>query len=161
MKRLCSVLDPPTRRFVEDEVLAVSFPTQAAARGVRRILLETGRAGSALCLTEACDCVFARDSGGTFPDDRVRLTSIYSKGDGVVRWQAALVPDADCMELTGSHVGLVFNRKTYRVIADALAVPELPVRAAHPARPDLRADVPAVSLADAGAWRRRAGQPPA
>jgi pimeloyl-ACP methyl ester carboxylesterase len=139
------------------QMLAVSFPTQAAARGIRRILLETGRAGSAHCLTEACDCAFARDFGGAFPDDRVRLTSIYSKGDGVVRWQAALVPDADCIEVTGSHVGLVFNRKTYRVIADALALPELPVDAAQPARPDPRSDVPAVSLADARAWRRRAG----
>jgi hypothetical protein len=57
----------------------------------------------------------------------VRLTSIYSKGDGVVRWQAALVPYATCVEVTGSHVGLIFNRKTYRAIATALADPELPL----------------------------------
>ena len=44
----------------------------------------------------------------------MRLTSIYSKGDGVVRWQAQLVPYADCVEVTGSHVGLIFNRKSYR-----------------------------------------------
>ena len=55
----------------------------------------------------------------------MRLTSIYSKGDGVVRWQAALVPYATCVEVTGSHVGLIFNRKTYRAIATALADPEL------------------------------------
>ena len=54
----------------------------------------------------------------------MRLTSIYSKGDGVIRWQSALTPDADCVEVTGSHVGLIFNRKTYRAIAAALAVPE-------------------------------------
>ena len=59
----------------------------------------------------------------------VRLTSIYSQGDGVVRWQAALVPYADCVEVTGSHVGLIFNRKTYRAIAAALAAraTELPL----------------------------------
>ena len=57
--------------------------------------------------------------------DRVRTTSIYSKGDGVVRWQAQLVPFTDCIEVSGSHVGLVFNRKSYRVIARALAAPEL------------------------------------
>jgi triacylglycerol lipase len=51
--------------------------------------------------------------------------SIYSKGDGVVRWQAQLVPYAECVEVTGSHVGLVFNRKSYRAIAQALAAPEL------------------------------------
>ena len=53
------------------------------------------------------------------------MTSIYSKGDGVVRWQAQLAPFADCVEVSGSHVGLVFNRKSYRVIAGALAAPEL------------------------------------
>jgi triacylglycerol lipase len=53
----------------------------------------------------------------------VRLTSIYSKQDGVVRWQSAVVDEADCIEVTGSHVGLIFNRKTYRAIAATLAVP--------------------------------------
>ena len=43
----------------------------------------------------------------------------------VVHWQAALVTDAECVEVTGSHVGLIFNRKTYRAIAHALAEPEL------------------------------------
>jgi hypothetical protein len=31
------------------------------------------------------------------------------------------------VEVTGSHVGLIFNRKTYRAIATALADPELPL----------------------------------
>jgi pimeloyl-ACP methyl ester carboxylesterase len=106
-------------------MLAVSYPTQAAAVGLRELLLRTGRAGSPHCMTEACDCAFAHDFAGPFPTDRVHFTSIYSKGDGVVRWQSALVPDAHCVEVTGSHVGLVFNRKTYRAIAAALAAPEL------------------------------------
>ena len=49
------------------------------------------------------------------------LTSIYSKGDGVVRWRSCVVPYARCVEVTGSHIGLVFNRKAYRVVAEALA----------------------------------------
>jgi triacylglycerol lipase len=44
-------------------------------------------------------------------DAVVRLTSVYSKGDGVVHWQCQVVPDADCVEVIGSHVGLIFNRK--------------------------------------------------
>ena len=60
-----------------------------------------------------------------FPADRVHLTSIYSREDGVVHWQSALVPYGSCVEVTGSHVGLVFNRKTYRAIAATLATPEL------------------------------------
>jgi triacylglycerol lipase len=105
------------------QMLAVSYPTQAAVRGIRAAVLRTGRAESSRCLTEACDCAFARDFAGPFPTDRVRLTSIYSKQDGVVRWQSALVAGADCVEVTGSHTGLIFNRKTYRAIASALAVP--------------------------------------
>jgi pimeloyl-ACP methyl ester carboxylesterase len=116
-------------------MLATSYPTQRAAVVARQVVLRTGRARSPLCLTEACDCRFARDFTAPFPEDRVRLTSIYSKEDGVVRWQAALVPYGDCVEVTGSHVGLVFNRKTYRAIASALAQPELPMEepdAEHP-----------------------------
>ena len=107
------------------QMLAASYPTQAAALGLRAALLQAGRAGSSRCLTDACDCAFTRDFAAPFPADRVRLTSIYSKGDGVVRWQSALVHDADCVEVTGSHVGLIFNRKTYRVIASTLAEPAL------------------------------------
>ena len=73
-----------------------------------------------------CGCPFSHDFARPFPGDDVRLTSIYSKGDGVVHWQAALVPYGTCVEVTGSHVGLIFNRKTYRAIATALAEPELP-----------------------------------
>lgn len=72
-----------------------------------------------------CRCTFADGFCAPFPDDRVRLTSIYSKGDGVVRWQAQFVRYAECVEVTGSHVGLVFNRKSYRAIAQALAAPAL------------------------------------
>jgi pimeloyl-ACP methyl ester carboxylesterase len=108
------------------QMLSISYPTQLAAAGVRHVLLRAGRARSDRCLTDSCDCAFGRDFAAEFPADRVRLTSIYSKGDGVVRWQASLVPHGDCVEVTGSHVGLIFNRKTYRMIATALAAPEFP-----------------------------------
>jgi triacylglycerol lipase len=111
------------------QMLATSYPTQAAARGIRVVLRQTGHAGSSRCLTETCDCGFGRDFAAPFPTDRVRLTSIYSKEDGVVRWQSALIQDAHCVEVTGSHVGLIFNRKTYRAIASTLAVPEPSVAA--------------------------------
>jgi triacylglycerol lipase len=105
------------------QMLAVSYPTQTAVRGIRAGVLRTGRAGSSGCLTDACDCAFAHDFVAPFPADRVRLTSIFSRQDGVVRWQSAVVAGADCVEVTGSHTGLIFNRKTYAVIASTLAVP--------------------------------------
>ena len=117
------------------QMLATSYPTQSAASAARRVALRSGRARSPLCLTEGCDCRFALDFTGTFPADRVHLTSIYSKGDGVVRWQAALIPYGNCVEVTGSHVGLIFNRKTYRAIATALADPELPSGGSDADRP--------------------------
>jgi pimeloyl-ACP methyl ester carboxylesterase len=115
------------------EMLAVSYPTGAVVAAARGAAHRTGRARSPRCLTEGCDCGFARDFIRPFPADRVRLTSIYSRGDGVVRWRSALVPGADCVEVTGSHVGLIFNRKSYRAISAALAAPEL--TAPHPTPP--------------------------
>jgi hypothetical protein len=43
-----------------------------------------------------------------------------------VHWQCQVIPRADCIEVTGSHVGLIFNRKVYRAVAGALDRPELP-----------------------------------
>ena len=75
------------------------------------------------CLTEECGCAFTSGYTSPFPDD-VSLTSIYSRGDGMVRWESCLADYADNVEVTGSHVGLAWNRKSYRAIAAALAQPE-------------------------------------
>jgi triacylglycerol lipase len=107
------------------QMLDISVPTRFAVAGVRRGVRVTHRAKSDTCMSGECSCAFHRDYARAFPSDLVRLTSIYSKQDGVIRWQSAIVPEADCVEVTGSHVGLVFNRKAYRAIADALARPEL------------------------------------
>jgi len=106
-------------------MLSISVPTALAVKAARRGMRATGRARFNRCLSMDCPCPFARDYGKPFPTELVRLTSIYSKGDGVVRWQESIVPEADCIEVTGSHVGLIFNRKAYRAIALALAQPEL------------------------------------
>ena len=43
------------------------------------------------------------------------------KGDGVVHWEACVVPYARCVEVTGSHIGLACNRKSFQAVAEALA----------------------------------------
>jgi triacylglycerol lipase len=106
-------------------MFSCSAPTLSAVSGLRAILRSTGRARSPECLTDACRCPFMAEFRAPFPNDRVNLTSIYSRGDGVVEWQRQIVPYADCVEVTGSHVGLAFNRKSYRALAEALATPEL------------------------------------
>jgi pimeloyl-ACP methyl ester carboxylesterase len=100
---------------------AVSAPTQAAISVVRAVHRHTtDRVARNGCLGDDCACAFGADYRAALPGD-VRLTSIYSRGDGVVRWQSCLSDDARCVEVSGSHVGLIFNRKVYRAIADALA----------------------------------------
>jgi pimeloyl-ACP methyl ester carboxylesterase len=106
-------------------MLGVSLPTSLAVGGARHAVVALRRARAEHCLTMTCTCPFTRDYTSAFPSARVRLTSIYTKADGVVRWRRCLVPYADCVEVTGSHVGLIYNRKAYAAIAAALAAPEL------------------------------------
>jgi pimeloyl-ACP methyl ester carboxylesterase len=102
----------------------ISLPTLAAVAAVRAVHRRTSdRVRRRGCLSERCSCSFAQAYTAPFPPE-VRLTSVYSKEDGVVRWQSCVVPYADNVEVTGSHVGLAFNRKAYRAIANALAAAE-------------------------------------
>ena len=106
-------------------LFGISSLTRAAVGIVRRGLHVTGRSRDPDCFRARCSCRFIRDYTADFPTEQVRLTSIYTKGDGVVRWERAIVEEADCVEVTGSHMGLIANRKAYRAIAEALACPEL------------------------------------
>ena len=71
------------------------------------------------CLTNTCQCEFARGYRQPVPA-HVRYTSIYSRTDGVMRWRACVADCATCVEIPGSHLGMVFNRHAYRAIAQAL-----------------------------------------
>ena len=109
-----------------DTPFDISIPTRAAVAAVRwvheRTTDRTARNG---CLTETCRCRFTRDFCADFPAT-VPLTSIYSRGDGVVWWEACTVPYARNIEVRGSHVGLAFNAQAYRAIAEALAEGDAP-----------------------------------
>ncbi len=99
-----------------DTPFDISVPTKAAVAAVRTVH-GTRRPN---CMTERCGCAFSTHYAAPFPA-ALPLTSIYSRGDGVVWWEACVVPYATNVEVTGSHVGLAFNRKAYRAIARALA----------------------------------------
>ncbi len=104
-----------------DSPFDISIPTQAMVAAVRWVHVQTtDRVARNGCFTDTCRCRFTLDFAGEFPAS-VPLTSIYSRGDGVVWWEACTVPYARNVEVSGSHVGLAFNRKAYRVIAQALA----------------------------------------
>lgn len=103
-----------------DTPFDISLPTQAAVAAFRVLYANTSdRVARSGCFTDTCRCKFTRDYAGDFPP-AVPLTSVYSKGDGVVRWRACLVPYGNCVEVTGSHIGLAFNRKAYRVVVESL-----------------------------------------
>lgn len=104
-----------------DDPFDISDLTRRAVEGVRRRIEKRDPERAALgCFTTSCLCRYSRDFQAPFPES-VPLTSIYSKGDGVVRWQACVVPYARNVEVTGSHIGLAFNRHAYREIAHTLA----------------------------------------
>lgn len=104
-----------------DTPFAISLPTQVAVRAVRGVHAQTSdRTARRGCMTTSCSCRFTRDYTSPFPPE-VPLTSIYSQGDGVVWWPACLVDYANCVEVSGSHVGLASNRRVYAVVAEALA----------------------------------------
>lgn len=54
----------------------------------------------------------------------VRFTSIFSRNDGVVQWSACLDPDAEHLEVGGSHCGMGVNGQVFRAIASQLAPPQ-------------------------------------
>jgi pimeloyl-ACP methyl ester carboxylesterase len=106
------------------DLYGISRPTRMAVGMARQVARATQRTPTRTCFQRRCDCAFMQAYRAPFPDD-VRLTSIYSRGDGVVDWRTSIVDEATCVEVTGSHVGLVFNRASYRVLGRALAEPEL------------------------------------
>jgi triacylglycerol lipase len=100
-----------------DTPFDISLPTKAAVAAARAAQAPRRKEG---CFTARCGCPFSRHYAGPFPEE-VPLTSVYSRGDGVVWWEACVVPYARNVEVTGSHIGLAFNRKAYRAVAAALA----------------------------------------
>jgi pimeloyl-ACP methyl ester carboxylesterase len=111
----------------------ISIPTRATVAAFRELhRLTSDRIARNGCFTESCKCRFASDYAADFPAE-VPLTSVYSKGDGVVWWEACVVPYATNVEVTGSHIGLAFNRKAYRAVGDALAAADAGLLPATPA----------------------------
>ncbi len=62
---------------------------------------------------------------GRLPDE-VRMTAIHSRGDRIVRHPAAMErdPRATNVEVSGSHIGLIFNPAVYRRLASILPAPD-------------------------------------
>ena len=54
---------------------------------------------------------------------RVPTTSIYSRSDGIVHWEACLREDVRAVEVASSHVGLALNPEVFAIVARLLHWP--------------------------------------
>ncbi len=91
------------------------------ARMVRKsILQEHGHRVESGCYTGECQCRFARALNRSTPSSVFR-TAIYTCSDGIVDWRYCLTDRAaENFEVSGTHLGLVFNPAAYNVIAHRL-----------------------------------------
>ena len=97
---------------------------QAVEAVRKQILLRHGNSVLPACYTAGCTCSFLNSMRTELPPS-VRETAVYSRTDGFVDWRYCVTGDpASDFEVTGTHIGLVFNPTVYRIIADRLAAPQ-------------------------------------
>lgn len=98
-----------------------SVVLQAAEAVRKQILQEHGAQVLPTCYTSHCTCEFLCHLKSTIPSS-VLQTAVYTRNDGVVDWRCCVTgnPDVDC-EVSGTHLGLVFNASVYNIIATRLA----------------------------------------
>ncbi len=94
-----------------------------AARVVRRrILTKHGNQVLPDCYTGQCTCDFLESLSHTMPASVVE-TAVYTEDDGVVDWRYCRTERAESnFQVSGTHIGLVYNPSVYAVIADRLAL---------------------------------------
>lgn len=77
--------------------------------------------GLGICHTERCECLADQPQLRYLPPS-VHHAALFSHSDGVIPWRNCLEPEpALNYEVGGSHIGLVFNPRAYRIIAGLLA----------------------------------------
>jgi pimeloyl-ACP methyl ester carboxylesterase len=73
------------------------------------------------CGTERCTCDFSIEACGAQLPPGVRLSSIYSRQDGIVDWRFSTTEFGDNYEVDGLHTDLVVNVQVYRILSNLLA----------------------------------------
>jgi hypothetical protein len=102
--------------------VSVHASVRRAAEVVRgRILERHGGRVMPDCYTTACTCEFLNSLATNVPKS-VPQTAIYTKTDGIVDWRVCTTDDPSVdVEVSATHIGLVFNPIVYQVIAQRLA----------------------------------------
>jgi hypothetical protein len=79
------------------------------------------RRGPGICLSDRCECLADRDEVRC-PPPSVHHAALYSRSDGIMDWRNCLEPEPSLNhEVGGTHIGLVFNPRAYRIVAELLA----------------------------------------
>jgi len=95
-----------------------------AVEAVRlKILDHHGKGVLPDCYTGQCTCSFLSSLRANLAPS-VRETAVYSRTDGFVDWRYCVTGDPENdFEVTGTHIGLVFNPAVYKIIATRLITP--------------------------------------
>jgi triacylglycerol lipase len=87
----------------------------------RQILEKHGPGVLTTCYTSRCTCDFLESLKGKLPRS-VRQTAIYTKNDGILDWHVCRTGDpAVDVEVSATHIGMVFSPLVYSVVARRLA----------------------------------------
>jgi pimeloyl-ACP methyl ester carboxylesterase len=115
--------------------LSVHPTVLRATELVRRQILERhGDGVLPTCYTGACTCSFLASLSTELPKT-VAHTAIYTKTDGIVDWQVCLTGDPSIdVEVSSTHIGLVFNPIVYELVAQRLHEKSVPARKPSPRR---------------------------
>ena len=86
-----------------------------------RIFRNTDKTDFPNCYTGHCNCKAVSALQNYMPD-YIKRTAIYTKSDGIVDWQncTSRFPENN-FEVSGTHIGLVYNFQAYKIIAERLA----------------------------------------
>ncbi|MCH7998638.1 MAG: hypothetical protein IIA91_04035 [Chloroflexi bacterium] len=88
-----------------------------------------GSSQSPSALLAGNDCECASDHCVPTPPPSIRRASLYSRDDGMIDWRNCLESDPSLNhEVGGTHIGLVFNPRAYRIVAKLLAQAKGPSR---------------------------------
>lgn len=93
---------------------------QMSERIRSRIFAQSDKTDFPDCFTGFCNCE-AVTALNNYLNKKIRRTAIYTKTDGIVDWNSCITRDAENnFEVTGTHIGLVYNFQVYKLIAERL-----------------------------------------
>ena len=86
------------------------------------------------CYTPRCTCDFVNSLRSRLSGP-ARQTSVFTRDDGILDWRYCRTGEEDTdFEVSGTHMGLVFNPAVYTLIAERLAETHRPARRRSPAK---------------------------